>query len=442
MKIYNLLLAFSFFSSLSYLHLQAAPPQTQIDVYAKEVFKAPIALSYFSVSTEKNQKETENLNRQLYDILRQDLDFTNYFIFIPPESFLEDPRKMANINYSLWRQLKIKYLITGALKIGETIDISIKVVSIDQEKTIYQESKSSSKDGLRTVMHQFSNEIYEKLTGDKGIFLTKIAFISNHSGFKELYTMDYDGNNIEQLTRLKNIVMLPSWAPSGNKILFSSYATRNKRKNLDLFEIDTTTKQIRTLSKREGLNMGATYSPDGHTIALTLSINSYPNIYFMKPDSSGLHLAAASPESDFSPTFSPDGKKILFVSTRSGNPHLFIKDISQSVREAQRLTYAGKYNAAPQWSKSANKIVFAGQLESHFDLFSIDPKGFVIERLTKSLDNGHNEHPSWSPNGRHIVFYSTRSNKSDIYIITANGSLEKRITHDFGKCLTPAWGPL
>ena len=439
MKIYVLIFIFLLSSSF----LRSESTQTEIDVYAHQIFKTPIALGVFTTSDD--EKESSELATQLSWILKQDLDFTNFFSIIPPESFLEDPNKVSVLNYSLWRSLKVKYLVKGVLTTQNqpknNIKLLIHVISIDHEKIIYEVSKTIVKEKHRTMIHEFSNEIYEKLTGDKGIFLTKIAFISNRTGFKELYIMDYDGKNIEQLTKLGNIVMLPSWTPSGKKILFSSYSTRNKKKNLDLFEIDIASKKMKILSKREGLNMGATYSPDVNTIALTLSVNSYPNIYFMNPDSSHLRLAAASRESDFSPTFSPDGKKLLFVSTRSGNPHLFIKDISQPIKEAQRLTYAGQYNAAPQWSRVGNKIVFAGQLENYFDLFRIDPKGFVIERLTKSIEKGHNEHPSWSPNGKHIAFHSTRSHKSDIYIISGDGSLEKQITENFGKCTTPSWGP-
>ena len=412
----------------------------QVTVYARKIFKTPIALAQF---TKKGDSKIEDdLAFDLRSVLRQDLDFTNYFKWIPPEVFLEDPNKVEKINFKSWLSLQANYLMTGHYEEeGDQLTVTVFLYDIKKEILAATLSKTAEKSKKRRLMHFLANQVLQKITGENGVFLTKIAFISDKSGHKELYMMDYDGENIVKLTNRKNIVLLPAWSPDGTKILFSSYTTHeNNKQNLDLFSLDLETKEAKTISNRKGLNMGGAFSPDGRSIAATLSLNTgRPNIYMMNEDGSHPKLVIQSYESDFSPAYSPDGKKLLFVSTRKGNPHLFIKDLSNREGEARRLTFAGHYNAAPKWSAAANRIVFAGELDGHFDLFDIDPKGFVINRLTKILDKGDNEHPSWSLNGRHIVFYSTRERKSNIYIITADGSLEKKITDNFGNCTTPTW---
>lgn len=417
-----------------------ADERPEVTVYAKKIFKTPIALAKF---TKKGENKTEDDTAfGLRSILRQDLDFTNYFKWIPPEAFLEDPNQVEKINFKTWHSLQTNYLVMGQYEEeADKLTVTLFLYDIKKETLAATLSKTAGNSKKRQLMHFLANELLEKMTGEKGVFLTKIVFVSDHSGYKELYVMDYDGENIVKLTNRKNIVLLPAWSPDGTKILYSSYTTHEgNQQNLDLFSLDLKTKNTKLISNRKGLNMGATFSPDGRSIAATLSLNTgRPNIYMMGEDGSHPKLLIQSYESDFSPTYSPDGKKLLFVSTRKGNPHLFIQDLSQLNSEPRRLTFAGHYNAAPKWSLLANRIVFAGELDGHFDLFDIDPKGFVINRLTKILDRGDNEHPSWSLNGRHIVFYSTRERKSNIYIITADGSLEKKITDNFGNCTTPAW---
>ncbi|MBI2609090.1 MAG: PD40 domain-containing protein [Deltaproteobacteria bacterium] len=415
--------------------------RTYISIFAKKILKTPIAIANF---VQEGEKETA-LAFTLRSIVRQDLDFTNYFTFVPPESFLEDPNKQEKIDFTKWRSLKVRFLILGNFtKKEDNLIVTLKMFDTQEEKIIFKKTLEAHEIKQRHLMHLFSNNLVEILTGEKGIFLTKIAFTSDKTGHKELYVMDYDGKNITQLTKRKNYVLLPSWSPDGKKLLFSSYTEHKKNvKNLDLFIFSLETKKTEILSQKTGLNMGGVFTPDGKYVALTLSVrDGYPNIYLHDLEKKEAQIIAQSSESDFSPAFSPDGKKLLFVSTRKGNPHLFIRDLRGPATEAKRLTFAGKYNAKPDWSPAGDKIVFAGQLEGHFDLFSIDAKGYTIERLTKIISEGDNEHPSWSPNGQHLAFYSTRQKKSDIYIITADGSLEKKLTSDFGNCTTPAWSPV
>ncbi len=420
---------------------QADSSQPQVTVYAKKIFKIPMAMA--KLIKKDGNKTEDDTAFSLRSILRQDLDFTNYFKWIPPEAFLEDPNSQEKINFKVWQSLQSSYLISGNYEEVEKnkITVTLFLHNIKKEILAATLSKTALYSQKRQLMHFLANELLQKIADEKGIFLTKIAFISDRSGHKELYMMDYDGENIEKLTNLRNIVLLPSWSPDGTKILYSSYKTHEENlQNLDLFSLDLKTKKTTLISNRKGLNMGATFSPDGRSIAATLSFNSgKPHIYLMNEDGSRAKLLIQSYENDFSPAYSPDGSKLLFVSTRKGNPHLFIQNLSTLKSEPRRLTFAGHYNAAPKWSPAANKIVFAGELDGHFDLFDIDPNGFVINRLTKILDKGDNEHPSWSPNGRHIAFYSTRERKSNIYIITADGSLEKKITDNFGNCSTPTW---
>jgi TolB protein len=287
----------------------------------------------------------------------------------------------------------------------------------------------------RNLAHRLSNEIIHFLTGQKGMFLSRIAYVNRFHGerkdsYKEIFACDVDGHGHKQLTFDKSIALLPRWSPDGNGLLYVSYKEGGPM--LYLKDLDTGTDQ--RISGRTGLNIGADWAPGGDRIALTLSHGDNPDVYTTDLKGNILERLTTHWSIDVSPTFSPDGSKIAFVSNRSGSPQIYIKELESG--EIRRLTYEGRYNTSPSWS-SLNRIAFTGMDGGTFDIYTINEDGTGLQNLTGGM--GNNEDPCWSPDGRYIAFSSNRDGRYHIYLMTANGRNQRRITFHEGEQTSPDW---
>jgi TolB protein len=281
-------------------------------------------------------------------------------------------------------------------------------------------------------MHRLADEIIRALTGEPGIFSTKVAFVGTATGQKEIYTADYDGFNVRQITADKSISMLPRWSPDGRKLMLVSYRGGGGPV-LYMKEMDSG--GLKRISAREGLNIGAAWAPDGTKLATTLSVDGNPDIYTI--DTSGRILERLTNHwgIDVSPSFSPNGQKLAFVSNRSGSPQVYVRDLAGGTEE--RLTFEGNYNTSPAWS-SLDKIAYTSMNQGRFEIFSINPDGTQPRQLTE--DQGNNEDACWSPDGRYIMFSSSREGGAyHLYMMTANGQNQRRISFFQGQQTSPSW---
>jgi len=307
-------------------------------------------------------------------------------------------------------------------------------------KEILAKRYTSDSDEYKTLAHSIANDIVFAITGKKGIFLTKIACSCDKSGKKEIYTMNFDGSEVHQITKLRSISMGAAWSPDGSKLAFSVFNRHSDNtKNIDLFDYNFRTGGMRLLSNRKGINSGASYHPNGRQAAVTLSYAGNPDIYLLDLDSRSTTQLTKSIGFDVDPSFSPDGSKIAFVSSRGGKPMVYTLSTANP-SDVKRITYAGQYNATPNWSPDGRKIVFAGWIDSHFDIFTVTADGSKIDRYTKN--EGNNEDPSFSPDGSMIAFSSNRANREKaIYIMNADGTNVKRLTFGMGNCSGSKWSP-
>lgn len=314
------------------------------------------------------------------------------------------------------------------------------LTQVGGDKDILGKRYTSDASDYKTLAHSIANDIVYAITGKKGIFLTKIAFSCDKTGKKEIYTMNFDGSEVRQITKNRSISVGASWSPDGKKLAFSVFNRHSDNtKNIDLFDYNFNTGAMRLLSNRKGINSGASYHPNGHQLALTLSYGGNPDIYLLNIDSRKTTQLSHSVGFDVDPNFSPDGSKIAFVSSRAGKPMVYTMSTSNP-SDVKRITYAGQYNATPNWSPDGKKIVFAGWIDSHFDIFTVTADGTKIERFTK--DEGNNEDPSFSPDGSMIAFSSNRArNEKAIYIMNSDGTNVKRLTFGLGNCSGSKWSP-
>lgn len=274
----------------------------------------------------------------------------------------------------------------------------------------------------RRAAHEFADDIVETLTGQPGIASTKIAFVATRSGRKEIYTADYDGGNIQQLTKENNISVSPSLSPDGSKLAYTGYSSGYA----DIYLVDLNSGSRQRIIKFPGTNSGASFSPDGGRLAFSASRDGNPELYVSSANGSGARRLTRTRGVESSPTWGPDGREIIFSSDDRGGPQLF--RISSGGGSPSLISTGHSYNTEPSWSPDGNSLAF-----------NVREGGFQI--AIKSLRGGSTriiasgEDPVWGANSRHVI-YSTGS--SLILQDTVNGR-KFPIVSGLGKISEPTW---
>ena len=405
-----------------------------IDINAPSIQRIQIAIPEFKNYSDKTSPS--KLSEKLSGVISNDLDLSGYFLPMDKNAFLEDndsPQTLKNIRFRDWSVIGAELLLKGRYsRIGRNLEVEIRLYDVFSGRLILGRRALGKTGKYRVLMHRLANEIIYLLTGNKGMFLSKMTFVGTSTGNKEIYTCDYDGHNLKQITFDKSIALLPRWSPSGNEIIYNSY----KEGGPMLYLRSLTSGSVKKLSSRKGLNIGAAWAPDGKSVALTMSFGKNPDIYTIDLNGKIISQLTKYWGIDVSPTFSPDEKKIAFVSNRSGSPQIYVLDIQQ--KKEARLTFEGKYNSSPSWS-SLNRIVFTGMDKGRFDIYTMNPNGNNLKKLTEN--QGNNEDPSWSLDGRYIVFSSNREGRYHLYIMNSNGHNQKKIADFKGNQTSPSWSP-
>lgn len=375
---------------------------------------------------------------ELSDVLRFDFDIAAAFKVLDPTGYLANPAKegiaAASINFSDWLSIGAEGLIKcAATEQGESFRVDCRFFDVASSRQLIQKTYTGSPKDARKFAHAFADEVVLQLTGQRGIFRTKIVAVRKTDTGRELWVMDMDGEGLRAVTNNGSINLLPSWSRDGQALLFTSYI----RHNPNVYSIPVAGGRPQLLSGERGLNTGAAMSPDSKSVALTLSRDGNSEIYTMNPDGTNLRRLTNEWAIDSSPSWSPDGKRIAFVSSRWGDPHIFV--MASDGSGVKRLTERGTYNQTPDWSPKGDLIAFTARDERNvFDIFTVNVNTKEIKRLTQ--DQGNNEEPSFSPDGNQIVFTSTREGKSQLWIMSVDGSKQRRISKQSGFS-TPAWSP-
>jgi TolB protein len=329
--------------------------------------------------------------------------------------------------------LKNDVQLSGALSAGDASTATI-IVSGSATGSNFSAQATEKTGGVilqktyagdtRHAVHQFTDELIETLTGQKGIALSKIGFVSDRTGHKEIYTCDYDGANVLQLTHDGAISVSPALSPDGRRLAYTGYQSGYA----DIYLIELSSGSRNRIIKFPGTNSGAAFSPDGGHIACTLSKDGNPEIYVTGLSGDSPRRLTHSRGVESSPTWSPNGSEIIYSSDEKGSPQLY--RISSSGGAGRFLSTGYGYNTQPNWSPDGKRVAFNVRSGGGFQIATMDLDSGVT-RI--AIEEGEN--PCWGPDSRHIVF----ARGSGLYLFDAVTGKETRLVGDLGKISEPTW---
>ncbi|NTU41773.1 MAG: Tol-Pal system beta propeller repeat protein TolB [Nitrospirales bacterium] len=389
-----------------------------IDITSPQIRRLPIAIQPFTGG------------KEVSDLIRDDLSFTGLFECLAEAAQIERPEQPFNAGN--WKGLGAALVVKGRVSQGKEMKVVVSVYDVAEGREVLKKEYSSSSDLMRPLAHAAANEIYRILTGQKGIFRSKIVFVADKTGKKEIFQADWDGKRAHGIGSKGEVLLAPRWSRDGGRIIYS--VARNRQWEICLFDMGAM--KEKNLVRLSGLNMAGNFFPDGKEFVFAASKDGGSDIYAGNIQRMTGRKLISSPWIDVSPSVSPDGKSLLFVSNRSGNPQLYLSDTEGN--GVRRLTFNGSYNTSPSWSPKGDLIAFSGMSGGNHQIFTIRPDGTGLTKLT---ERGSNEDPSFSPDGRYIAFTSDRDGAKGIYIMPVNGEGQKRITPPGVKASGPAWSP-
>jgi TolB protein len=406
-----------------------------IDISNPFLRKIPLAVPWFK--NVSGGADIEELSVTLPDLLSDTLAFTGYFKMLDRQAFLMDPRNpdiiASQINFRNWTAIGAELLITGGILMKDGImETELRLFDTIKEELVIGKRYKGGTDDTTRMIRRFCGEVMYHLTGHRGVFDSKIAFLSSLAGKKEIYISDFDGQNPKQFTRHEDITLFPAWSSDGKWMAYTSYGKGQP----GLYIRNLTENRVVTLDKK-GIQITPAWVPGKFELAATLSFSGDQEIYLLTGGGKIIKRLTNSRGIDVEPTWSPNGKQMAFVSKRSGTPQIYIKDMTSG--RVRRLTFQGRYNTQPDWSPKGDKIVYSTMEVGRIDIYTIGVDGGNRVRLTEN--QGDNEAPSWSPDGSLIVFNSTREGRSKIYIMTAFGTDQRRLISMPGEQTNPKWSP-
>ena len=451
----------SFFSLIFFLFFSLpAFSKIYVNIGAPEKIKRSlIALSPFLLKDINPNQDKTSVGEEMEKRLKKNLQFSSYFHILSPKAFIEDPSKKSSYPYPKdpkgfrWRNWKLTgtdFLLFADYSITKNIlKVNISLHNIHLQKSLLRKQYKGTADQADQIVDKLTNDIVFSLTKKKGIFETKIISVRSTGGTKkELFIMDWNGENKKRLTYHRSIVLSPVWSQDGNQLVYSAfvYSKKLKKRVAALFAYHLQTNKIKILSFRNGANLGSSFFPNGKSILITLgSGRGLTDIFKLNLKSKLLTPLTKGPFGviNVEPNIHPRTKKVAFSSDRTGKTMIYTMD--SNGKNTKQLTFAGHHNSTPVWHPEKKKLVFSGLSGGRMDLFLISAEGTGLKRLTSlRKKNGrwaNSESPSFSPDGRFLVFSSNVSGVYQLYVMSLDTLAIQRITFDSYNYKSPKWSP-
>jgi TolB protein len=375
----------------------------------------------------------ENLAQSINAVIVGDLQRSGLFRLVDPLG--KSPHQLADVSYPDWQVRGADALVIGsvALQPNGRIEANFRLLDVVKQTQLVGQSVSANNKQMRAVGHRISDLIYEKLTGDKGVFSTRIAYV-NRLGKKQyrLIVADSDGYNEQNVLEQSEPIMSPAWSPDGSHLAYVSFETGHAV----VYVQSLYTGRRSVLADFSGSNSAPAWSPDGKQLAVVLTRDGSSQIYLVKPDGSALRRITFSGAIDTEPDFSPDGQSLLFISDRGGSVQIYTMPATGG--PAQRLTFSDGNNFSPHYSPDGKGFVYTHFIDGKFFIATQDFQNGQVEILTLG---GWEKTPSFAPNGKLILFASEARGRGILATVSSDGRVQQHMFTQSGDARAPVWGP-
>lgn len=401
----------------------AAHAQFRVDVSGIGMQQIPIALATF--------RDEGKAPQPISAIVRADLERSGLFRQIALNETLDEN---ARPDLSGMRGRGADALVTGSVtRLADgRFDVRYRLWDVVKSQDLGGASFVVVNADLRLAAHRMADQIYERLTGEKGVFSTRLAYVTKRGAQFTLWIADADGENAQPALNSPEPIISPSWSPSGRELAYVSFETRKPV----VYVHDVASGKRRVLANFKGSNSAPAWSPDGRTLAVTLSREGGSQIYLIPSGGGEPQRLTQSSSIDTEPVFSPDGSAIYFVSDRAGSPQIYRTPARGG--PVQRVTFNGTYNISPNISPDGRWLAYVSRVGGQFKLHLMDLQSEKVTAITETVAD---ERPSFAPNSRLLVYATVVSGREALMTTTLDGKITARLAGQSGDIREPHWGP-
>jgi len=398
--------------------------QFRIEVSGVGLTQVPVVIAPF--------KGQEALPQKISDIIKADLERSGQFRVIAPPAGAFDESSRPELSFL--RQAGADAFASGSVaRLADgRFDVRFRLWDVVKGQDLGGRSFAVNATDLRLAAHRVADDIYEKLTGDKGVFSTRIAYVTKVGQRYQLWVADADGESAQSALASPEPIISPAWSPDGNQLAYVSFESRKPV----VYVHNVSTGKRRLIANFKGSNSAPTWSPDGTTLALTLSRDGGSQLFLLSAAGGEPRRLMQSPSIDTEPVFSPDGKHIYFVSDRGGSPQVY--RVAATGQGAERVTFTGNYNISPAISQDGRWLAYISRVGGAFMLHVMSLADGAVTAIT---DSAADESPSFSPNGKMLVYATQQQGREALMTSTLDGKVKARLSGQQGDIREPHWGP-
>ena len=399
--------------------------QFRVEVSGVGLTQLPIAVTTFRGDDVAPQK--------MGAIVLADLERSGQFrgIDVGPAPLDETARP----DFSNWRQRGSDALVVGSINrlADGRFDVRMRLWDVVRGQDLGGQSFAVLPADLRLVAHRLADFVYEKLTGDRGVFSTRIAYVTKNGQSFNLWVADSDGENAQSALNSAEPIISPAWAPNGNQLAYVSFESRKPV----IFVHDVATGKRRLVANFKGSNSAPAWSSDGKNLAVTLSRDGGSQLFLMDANGGEPKRLAQSGSIDTEPNFTADGKLIYFVSDRGGSPQIY--KMSATGGAPERVTFSGSYNISPSVSPDGRWLAFISRVNGAFKLHVMELSTGTVSAITDTVAD---EKPRFSANSRLIIYATQQQGREALMTTTIDGKIKARLAGQNGDIREPDWGPM
>jgi len=406
------------------LGLRVGSAQMRIDVSGVGATQYPIAVASFAIEGRVPQ--------DIANIVRGDLSRSGAFRLVDPQATLAET---ATPNFIELRAKGADAVLAGSVaRLADgRYDVRFRLSDVVRQSSLGGEAFVATEADLRFAAHRVADWVYEKLTGEKGIFSTRIAFVSKQGPRYRLNIADWDGENIQSPLNSPEPIISPSWSPDGARLAYVSF----EMKKPVVYVHTLATGQRIAVANFKGSNSAPAWSPDSRMLAAALTRDGLSQIYLLNADGSGTARRLTSSSGiDTEPVFAPDGRSLYFTSDRGGSPQIYRMPLGGG--DAVRVTFGSPYNVSPRVSPDGKMLAFITRREGRFLVATRDLASGTEQVLS---DGGREESPSFAPNGRWVMYATQSGGRDSLMAVSVDGRVKQRLTSAAGDIREPTWGP-